>query len=223
MREKRKPCKKNREKRGPQGEILSIEKASGFFKAVSKGKASVYARFIGNLPSQWKNDDGNFRRKKTRKKRTKKPYQTPASRGVPCCTGGNETYLYGRFNPEGQWRIFGENFRAAVEMDYPKRKNVKVAFFPLMAENARYLRKRVFKPYLKMLCMRMILFYQRHLSLHQCKFRPTCSQYTLESINNRGVVTGILLGAWRILRCHPWTKGGIDPATECYRKLKWLI
>ena len=108
-------------------------------------------------------------------------------------------------------------------MDNPKRENVKVAFFPLLAENARYLRRKVFKPYGKMLCMRLILFYQRHLSLHQCKFRPTCSQYTLESINNRGVFMGILLGMKRILRCHPWTKGGIDPATEQRYKLKWLL
>ena len=104
-----------------------------------------------------------------------------------------------------------------------KRENVTVAMFPLLAENLRYLRRRVFKPYLKMLCMRLILFYQKHLSLHQCKFRPTCSQYTLESINNHGVLIGIFLGAWRILRCHPWTKGGYEPATEPYYKSRWLL
>jgi putative membrane protein insertion efficiency factor len=120
-------------------------------------------------------------------------------------------------------RIFGTKFRAATAMDYPKRENVTVAIFPLLAENLRYLRKRVFKPYLKMLCMRLILFYQRHLSSHQCKFRPTCSQYTLECINNHGVIVGIFLGAWRILRCHPWTKGGYEPAPERYYKSRWLV
>ena len=108
-------------------------------------------------------------------------------------------------------------------MYYQKRENVTVAFGALLAVNTRYLRQRVFKPYLKMLCMRMILFYQRHLSLHQCKFRPTCSQYTLECINNHGVLMGILMGAWRILHCHPWTKGGYKPAPENYRKARWLI
>lgn len=37
-----------------------------------------------------------------------------------------------------------------------------------------------------MLCMRLILFYQKHLSKHTCLYRPTCSQYTLECINNHG-------------------------------------
>ena len=50
--------------------------------------------------------------------------------------------------------------------------------------NKRVLSK-IFKPYLKMLCMRLIIFYQRHISRHTCLYRPTCSQYTLESINNR--------------------------------------
>ena len=108
-------------------------------------------------------------------------------------------------------------------MYHQKRENVKVSMGALACANARYLRRRVFKPYFKMLCMRMILFYQRHLSLHQCKFRPTCSQYTLECINNHGVLLGILLGSWRILHCHPWTKGGYKPAPENYRKSRWLI
>lgn len=87
--------------------------------------------------------------------------------------------------------------------------------FPLVfQENARYLRKTVFKPYLKMLCMRMIVFYQKHISKHTCLYRPTCSQYTLECINNHGVVLGILMGACRILRCNPFSKGGYDPAPE---------
>ena len=75
----------------------------------------------------------------------------------------------------------------------------------------RYLRKHVFKPYLKMLCMRAIIFYQKYISKGTCMFRPTCSQYTLESINNNGVILGIILGIWRILRCNPFHKGGYDP------------
>ncbi len=93
----------------------------------------------------------------------------------------------------------------------------------MLAENAKYLRKTVFKPYLKMLCLRMILFYQRHLSKHTCRYTPTCSQYTLECIHNHGTVVGILLGTWRILRCNPWSKGGYDPAPEKYRKKRWLL
>lgn len=87
--------------------------------------------------------------------------------------------------------------------------------------NQRVLSK-IFKPYLKMLCMRLIIFYQRHISRHTCLYRPTCSQYTLECINNKGVIIGILLGAFRILRCNPFSKGGYDPAPENGYK-KWVI
>lgn len=95
-------------------------------------------------------------------------------------------------------------------------------FISLFRGNRKYLKKRVFKPYLKMICMRMIIFYQKHLSKHTCLYRPTCSQYTLESINNHGVILGVLLGAWRILRCNPFSKGGYDPALE-RRGKKWLL
>ena len=95
-------------------------------------------------------------------------------------------------------------------------------FSALFRENYRYL-FRVFILPVRGVFMKMILFYQRHLSKHTCLYRPTCSQYTLESINNRGVILGILLGAWRILRCNPFSKGGIDPATESRCKRKWLL
>lgn len=108
-------------------------------------------------------------------------------------------------------------------MDDKKRESVTVRVFPFFKENARYLKKKVFKPYLKMLCMRLIRFYQKYLSRHTCLYRPTCSQYTLECINNHGVVIGILLGAWRILRCNPFSKGGYDPAPESYFKKRWLL
>ncbi len=86
----------------------------------------------------------------------------------------------------------------------------------------RYLRRTVFKPYVKMLCMRMIVFYQRNFSKKTCLYRPTCSQYMLEAINNHGVIVGILLGSWRILRCNPFSKGGYDPVPENYFKVRWL-
>ena len=76
---------------------------------------------------------------------------------------------------------------------------------------------------LKALFMRPIVFYQKHLSRHTCLFKPTCSEYTKRAINNKGVVLGILLGAWRILRCNPFSKGGYDPAPEKRSRLKWVI
>ena len=107
-------------------------------------------------------------------------------------------------------------------MDDQKREPLKMRFSAFFKENVKYLRKRVFKPYLKMFCMRLIRFYQKYLSRHTCLYRPTCSQYTLECINNHGVLVGILLGAWRILRCNPFSKGGYDPAPERLGK-KWLL
>ena len=81
----------------------------------------------------------------------------------------------------------------------------------------------MFPPVLKAICISLIVFYQKHLSRHTCLYSPTCSEYTKRCINNLGTVPGILLGAWRILRCNPLSKGGIDPAPENPFKKMWLI
>ena len=46
---------------------------------------------------------------------------------------------------------------------------------------------------------------------NNCRFLPTCSEYTKESIIKFGLVNGVWLGLKRIVRCHPWGKGGHDP------------
>ena len=43
-----------------------------------------------------------------------------------------------------------------------------------------------------------------------CRFYPSCSDYAIKAIEKRGVFKGVGLGAWRVLRCNPWNKGGID-------------
>ncbi len=56
--------------------------------------------------------------------------------------------------------------------------------------------------------------YQRGISPllgSNCRFQPTCSQYMIAAIEKYGVVRGTLRGAWRILRCHPFNRGGFDP------------
>lgn len=106
---------------------------------------------------------------------------------------------------------------------YDKKRQPLIPFSRIWRDNVKFFRKTVFKPYGKMICMRMILFYQKHLSKHTCLYKPTCSQYTLECINNHGVIIGILLGVWRILRCNPFSKGGFDPAPEPYFKKRWLL
>ena len=44
-----------------------------------------------------------------------------------------------------------------------------------------------------------------------CRFEPTCSQYALDAIGRHGALGGSLLAGGRLLRCHPWCAGGIDP------------
>ena len=44
-----------------------------------------------------------------------------------------------------------------------------------------------------------------------CRFTPSCSLYTLQAIEKYGLLKGILMGARRLLRCHPFSEGGYDP------------
>jgi putative membrane protein insertion efficiency factor len=47
-----------------------------------------------------------------------------------------------------------------------------------------------------------------------CRFYPSCSQYAVEAIKNRGVFKGSYLAVHRVLRCHPGCEGGYDPVPE---------
>lgn len=60
----------------------------------------------------------------------------------------------------------------------------------------------------------MIIFYKKAVSPHfrsVCRFYPSCSTYALQSIKKHGVVRGCYLTARRLLKCHPFHKGGYDP------------
>lgn len=43
-----------------------------------------------------------------------------------------------------------------------------------------------------------------------CKYYPSCSHYAIQAIKTHGAVKGLLLAVWRILRCNPWSRGGVD-------------
>jgi hypothetical protein len=45
----------------------------------------------------------------------------------------------------------------------------------------------------------------------QCRYLPTCSEYFIEAVRRHGAVRGGLKGLWRLLRCHPFARGGYDP------------
>lgn len=49
---------------------------------------------------------------------------------------------------------------------------------------------------------------------NHCRFYPSCSHYAIEAIERHGVVAGAWLALKRVLRCHPWHPGGIDPVPE---------
>lgn len=56
--------------------------------------------------------------------------------------------------------------------------------------------------------------YQKFLSPifgGQCRFHPSCSQYFILAVEKYGVISGSLRGAWRILKCQPFHRGGFDP------------
>ena len=48
----------------------------------------------------------------------------------------------------------------------------------------------------------------------RCKYHPTCSQYAVDAIREFGVMRGLVLGGWRLLRCNPWSHGGVDYAHD---------
>ncbi|PIU78326.1 MAG: membrane protein insertion efficiency factor YidD [Candidatus Moranbacteria bacterium CG_4_10_14_3_um_filter_44_15] len=75
---------------------------------------------------------------------------------------------------------------------------------------------------MKSIILKMIRWYQKYLSLDTgflsflyseriCRFHPTCSEYTYQAISKYGILRGGWRGFKRIVRCHPWSKGGNDP------------
>lgn len=75
--------------------------------------------------------------------------------------------------------------------------------------------------FLRLPALLMIRMYQKTLSPDHgplralypngyCRFHPTCSEYGYQSIKHQGLVIGGARTAWRIARCNPWSKGGVD-------------
>lgn len=47
-----------------------------------------------------------------------------------------------------------------------------------------------------------------------CRYVPTCSEYAMEAVERFGILRGGLMAVWRLLRCHPFVKGGYDPVVK---------
>jgi putative membrane protein insertion efficiency factor len=67
----------------------------------------------------------------------------------------------------------------------------------------------------------LVLAYQRLVSPllprpagGRCKYHPSCSQYAIDALREFGLLRGLLLAAWRLLRCNPWSRGGVDHARD---------
>jgi uncharacterized protein len=63
----------------------------------------------------------------------------------------------------------------------------------------------------------LLLSYQRVVSPllpARCKYHPSCSQYALDALREFGLLRGAVLAGWRILRCNPWSHGGVDNAAD---------
>lgn len=60
-------------------------------------------------------------------------------------------------------------------------------------------------------------FYQRFISPglpRRCKYEPTCSRYAEQAIREYGILRGLVLAGWRLMRCNPWSHGGYDPVHD---------
>jgi uncharacterized protein len=52
------------------------------------------------------------------------------------------------------------------------------------------------------------------LAGERCKYYPSCSEYAVQAIGRFGILRGLVLAGWRLLRCNPWSRGGYDPVEE---------
>jgi putative membrane protein insertion efficiency factor len=48
----------------------------------------------------------------------------------------------------------------------------------------------------------------------RCKYYPSCSEYAAQAIERFGILRGVVLAGWRLLRCNPWSHGGFDPVDD---------
>ncbi|MBQ8496166.1 MAG: membrane protein insertion efficiency factor YidD [Clostridia bacterium] len=74
---------------------------------------------------------------------------------------------------------------------------------------------------MKYIAIWLVKFYQKFISPLKppcCRFHPTCSSYAIEAFKEWGLIIGLLLTVWRILRCQPFSRGGYDPVPKRKRK-----
>lgn len=76
---------------------------------------------------------------------------------------------------------------------------------------------------MKYIAQALICVYKKLISPlfpKSCKYYPTCSEYAMQAYKKHGFIKGTILSAWRILRCNPWSKGGVDKVPEEFNMFK---
>jgi len=71
----------------------------------------------------------------------------------------------------------------------------------------------MFKKYIQSLLINLVRVYKAAISPflgRNCRFYPSCSDYTIQAIQKHGSIKGSMMAVWRIFRCNPFNKGGID-------------
>ena len=75
---------------------------------------------------------------------------------------------------------------------------------------------------MKRMLIALVRFYQKRISPLKpsgtCKYIPTCSEYAVQALEKHGALKGSILAVWRILRCNPFSEGGLDPVPEVWPK-----
>jgi putative membrane protein insertion efficiency factor len=67
--------------------------------------------------------------------------------------------------------------------------------------------------FLRTVAVAPLRVYQRWISPglpRRCKYHPTCAEYAVQAVRRYGILRGAVLAAWRLLRCNPWSHGGVD-------------
>jgi uncharacterized protein len=64
---------------------------------------------------------------------------------------------------------------------------------------------------MKKIVLKILVWYKKYISRGEnCRFVPTCSEYMYQAVEKYGVIKGLGMGVKRIVRCNPWSKGGVD-------------
>ena len=69
----------------------------------------------------------------------------------------------------------------------------------------------------RLLVVRTLRVYQRWISPafgQRCRYYPSCSEYATQAVERFGILRGLVLASWRLLRCNPFSRGGFDPVDD---------